>query len=77
MAPIVAAAGKNSTSVSITNQIADAEYEVVQWSQDDIEIIARRIVRNEAASVVAGELRNPNSRVSKSVTSNTTAGRRR
>lgn len=77
MAPVVAAAGKNSTSVSITNQIADAEYEVVQWSQDDIEIIARRIVRNEAASVVAGELRNPNSRVSKSVTSNTTAGRRR
>lgn len=77
VASVTQAASKSTPNISITNQIAEAEYEVVQWSADDIEIIARRIVRNEAASVVASELRNPNSRVSKSVTSNTTAGRRR
>lgn len=75
--PIVAAAQAPSMNVSITNEIPEAAYEVRQYGETEIEIIARRVVQREAAAVVANDLRNPNSRVSKSVSGNTTAGRRR
>lgn len=64
-------------SVAITNQIPDAAYEVRQLTETDIEIIATRIVHREAPGVVANDLRNPNGRASKAMTSNLTTGRRR
>lgn len=64
-------------SVSITNEIPEAAYEARQVDEDTVEIIARRIVRQEAAEVVAHDLRNPNSRMQKSLSQNTTARRRR
>lgn len=64
-------------NVSITNEIPDAAYEVRTLSETDVEIIAKRIVRRETPEVVAQDLRNPNSRTSKGLSSNTTANRRR
>lgn len=77
IAPVVQAAKAPSTNVSITNEIPEAQYEVRQISEFDVEIIARRVLQREGASVVANDLRNPNSRMSKSLGANTTAGRRR
>jgi len=78
MTPFVAAAATAApVNVSITNEIPDAAFEVRPLGEQDIEIIARRIVRREAAEVVAQDLRNPNSRTSKGISSNTTAHRKR
>lgn len=76
-ATFVAPPSSPPVSVRITNEIPEAAYEVRQLGEQDIEIIARRIVRREAAEVIANDLRNPNSRTSKGISANTTATRRR
>ena len=52
-----------------------------QLSENEIRIIARDeakgVVKSEAPSVIAGDLRNPNSSTSKAISRNTLAGRRR
>lgn len=75
--PVVAAASAPSMNVAITNEIPEAAFEVNMLSETDVEIIARRVVQRDAAGIVANDLRNPNSRMSKSVGTNTTASRRR
>lgn len=77
MAPIVNAAQPASVNVAITNEIPDAAFEVRPLGESEIEIIAKRIVRQEAAEIVANDLRNPNSRTSRSLSASTYAGRRR
>lgn len=64
-------------SVQITNEIPDAAYEARSLSEHEVEIIARRVVRRDAPEVFASDIRNPNSRSGKAITSNTTAMRRR
>lgn len=77
IAPVVAAAQSAPVSVSITNEIPDAAYEVRSLGEAEIEIIARRIVRRETPDIIANDIRNPNSRTSKSMSASTYAGRRR
>jgi len=71
----------NNIDVVIENNIAGAEFEVTQDQDDRIRIIARQeaenSIRNNVPDLVAGELANPNSSVSSSLSSNTTAERRR
>lgn len=76
-ATFVAPSATPPVSISITNEIPEAAYEVRQLNEQEIEIVARRVLRREAADVIANDLRNPNSRTSKSLSSNTTANRRR
>lgn len=76
-ATFVAPPATPPVSIAISNQIPDAAYEVRQLNETEIEIIAKRVVRREAAEVIANDLRNPNSRTSKSMSANTHAGRRR
>lgn len=64
-------------SVSVKNEIPDAAYDVRVLDDSQVEIIARRVLRREAADIVASDLRSPNSRMSKALSSNTTATRRR
>lgn len=64
-------------SVNITNEIPDAAFEARALSENEVEIIARRVVRREAPEVFASDVRNPNSRTGKAISSNTTAARRR
>lgn len=77
MQPIVNAAQPQPVSVSIKNEIPDAAYEVRPIGESEVEIIAKRVLRREAPDIIANDLRNPNSRTSKSLSSNTMAGRRR
>lgn len=48
-----------------------------QTSDDDMTFIARRVVREEAGPAAARTMADPNSRLSRSITRNTLAGRRR
>lgn len=77
VAPILSAATPQPVNVSITNEIPDANFEVRPLGEAEIEIIAKRVVRREATEVIANDLRNPNSRTSKSMSASTYAGRRR
>lgn len=72
-----AAAASGGFNVTINNTVPGVEFDVQQVTMSEVEITARRVVREEAGVVVAGELSNPNSRVSKAVVRNTTADRRR
>ncbi len=58
-----------------------SEITVEQLGENDIRIIAKEVasktVREEAPSVIAGDISQPNGRVSKSIAQNTTAQRRR
>lgn len=68
-------------NVNIQNNGTSKEFEVEQISASEIRIIARdearQAVRKEAPGVVAAELKNSNSRVSKSLEQNTQTQRRR
>lgn len=70
-----------SINVSIENYGTSKDFEVQQISETDVRIIARdearQAVRKEAPSVVAAEIRNPNSSVSKSLGQSTQTQRRR
>lgn len=63
--------GSTQLDVQIVNQIPNAEFEVNQIDDNRVEIIARRVVREESDGIVATNLRNPNSRTSKSLAQNT------
>jgi tape measure domain-containing protein len=65
------------TVVNIQNNAPGVVFEQQQVSRDEIRIIARQAVREDAPNVVAADLNNPNSKISKSVNRNTTANRRR
>lgn len=64
-------AGETNLNVEIKNEIPGAQYEVKQIDAHTVEIIARRVVREESDGVTATNLRNPNSRTSKSLSQNT------
>lgn len=70
-----------AVSVNIENYGTSKDFEVQQISETDIRIIARDEARNmvqkEAPGVVAAQIRNPNSTVSKSLGQNTQTQRRR
>lgn len=69
--------GLGTLKVYVTNNAPGVEHETRQISETEVEIIARRVVQSDAPKVVAGQMEDPNSRVSKAVSKNTTAGRRR
>lgn len=79
------AAGSSSSgaavAVTIENYGTSKDFEVQQLSETDIRIIARDeakgVVQKEAPGVVAAQIRNPNSSVSKSLGQNTQTQRRR
>jgi len=60
-------------NVVVNNLAAGVEFEVNQPTPNDIEIIARRVVQQEAPGVIASDLARPNSRTSKALTQTTTA----
>lgn len=70
-----------SVAVTIENYGTFKDFEVQQLSETDIRIIARDeakgVVQKEAPDVVAAQIRNPNSSVSKSLGQNTQTQRRR
>lgn len=70
-----------AVSVNIENYGTSKDFEVQQISESDIRIIARdearSMVQKEAPGVVAAQIRNPNSTVSKSLGQNTQTQRRR
>lgn len=67
--------------VMIENNVAGVEFDVRQDSDERIRIIARReadnAIQDTVPDFVAGELSNPNSSISSSLSANTTAERRR
>ena len=72
--------GNGTINVTVQNY-GNSQIQVQQLSSTDIRIIAREealtAVRRDVPKAVAGELRNPNSRVSKSLRENTQTKRRR
>lgn len=72
--------GGSGLNVSVHNY-GNSKISVERLSESDIRIIAReesiRAARNEAPLAVASSLRNPNSKVSKAISSNTNSQRRR
>jgi len=72
-----AAANNNNTGavsipkITINNNGTPQDYQVQSVSRDEIIMIARDQVRTEGPKVIAGQLGNPNSRVSKSLGRNT------
>jgi hypothetical protein len=68
--------GGSNVSVTVENY-GSSKIDVQQISATEIRIIAREEARSESVRSVANALRNPNSRVSKSLSQSTTASRRR
>jgi len=70
-----------AVAVTIENYGTSKDFEVQQISESEVRVIARdearAAIRKEAPSVVAAEIRNPNSSVSKSLGQNTQTQRRR
>ena len=70
-----------NVSVSIQNYGTSKEFDVQQVSETDIRIIARdeavKIVGAQTSTIIANDLRNPNSPVSRSLSQNTMTERRR
>ncbi len=75
----VSGSGGSSSGLNVTivNQIPDAAFETRQVSPGEVEIIARRVVREEAPNIVAADMANPNSKTSKALSQNTNMERRR
>jgi len=75
------AVGSASVSVKIENYGTSKQFEVIKNDQNEIRIIARdeadKAIRERVPSLVAGEIANPNSRISKSMGQNTSTARRR
>lgn len=67
---------QSQLNVSITNQIPNAQFDVVQIDEKQVEIIAKRVVSSEVDGYVAANLDNPNSRTSKALGKNTQTVRR-
>lgn len=67
--------------VNIENYGTSKEFEVQQLSPEDVRIIARdessRVVQKETPKIVAAQVSDPNSRISKSLGKNTSTERRR
>lgn len=63
--------GATELNVTINNQIPGATFDVQQMDDGRVEVIARRVVREEADGVTATNIRDPNSRTSKSLAQNT------
>jgi len=72
-----ASTGIGELNIYIENHGAGKQFEIQQLNERDIRIIAKDEIRKNAGSVVASELKNPNSDVSKSFGRNTTAQRNR
>jgi hypothetical protein len=70
-------AGSGELKVEIHNYAGGVSHKVEQVSRDEVRIICRDEVERRAPTVIATHLENPNSRVSKSLSRNTTAGRQR
>lgn len=63
--------------VTVHNHASGVEHEVHRIGPNEVEIIAKRVVRRDAPKVVAADMANPNSSTSKALTRHTTTGRRR
>lgn len=64
--------------VNVINQVSsDIEFQSRQIGPSEVEIIARRVVREDAPGVIANDMGSANSRTSKALTKNTTTQRRR
>lgn len=75
-------AGQSSSSnggvtVNIINQAPGVDFQTNQIGPNEVEIIARRIVREDAPKVISADIGNPNSRTSKALAQNTDTSRRR
>lgn len=64
-------------NVTINNQAGGVEFETNALGPNEVEIIARRVVSQHAPAAVAGDMENPNGRVSRALTRNLQSGRRR
>ena len=67
----------NSVSINIENYGSSKDFEVQQLSENDVRIIARDVVREDAPAVIGADLGNPNSRTSNALARNTNSERRR
>jgi len=78
---IVGTGNNSGVNVTIENYGTSKDFEVQQLSETEIRIIARNeakgVVQKDAPNVVAAQIRNPNSSVSKSLGQNTQTQRRR
>lgn len=72
------AANNNAVpKITINNMGTPQDYKVESISRDEIVLIAQDQVRKETPKVVAGDIANPNSRISKSLSANTRTQRNR
>jgi tape measure domain-containing protein len=69
--------GGTSLTVTIENYGSDKSFDVQQISESDVRVIARDVVRTDAPNVIANEINNANSNVSKSLARSTNTERRR
>lgn len=69
--------GGGGVQVTIVNQAGGVEFETRQIDDSHIEIIAKRIVQETAADVIASDLRSPQSKTGRAISQTTTASRRR
>lgn len=69
--------GSLSLTVEINNEIPNASYEVNQIDENRVEVIARRVVAEDAPSIIAGDLSSANSKTSKAISKYTQTGRKR
>jgi|GEM_PF-6677046 len=69
--------GSGGVVVTIVNQVQGVEFQQNNIDDNHIEIIAMRVVANEAPNIIGRELGNSNSRVSRSMQSNFKVDRRR
>lgn len=82
--PVMVPTKSNDSSGAAINitveNYTSADISVQQISEKDVRIIARqeasKAVREQSPKIIAGEINNPNSHVSKSLSNNTQAGRR-
>lgn len=70
-------AGPAINITAINQNVPGMQMDVVHTSPTDVRIIARQVVREEAGAVIANEISNPSSKASRSLSTHTTAGRRR
>lgn len=68
---------EGDVNVSIINNAPGVEFETRQIGPREVEVIASRIVREQAPDVIASDMQNPNSRTSKSLSRFTKTERRR
>jgi hypothetical protein len=69
--------GSGGFKLSIINNAPGVEFETRQISEKEVEVIASRVVKREAPSVISSDINNPNGRTSKAINNNLSAQRRR